>query len=204
MVIFNEIEFKAKTMSTQKIKKLTPEEYLEIERKAEYKSEYYNGEMFALAGASLIHNKITSNVHVSLATQLKKKKCEVYQSDLKIYEQESGLFTYPDIVVICGEPECYDYKKDIIINPTVIIEILSQSTEAYDRGFKFELYRKLKALKDYILVSQEKISIEHFNKNKDNSWTMNEYNKSEQSMSIRSIDCKLELKEVYNRVRFEK
>ena len=108
---------------------MTPEEYLEIERKAEFRSEYYDGEMFGLAGASLPHNKVSSNVHVSLANQLRGKTCQVYQSDLKIKEKISELFTYPDIVVICGEPEFYDEEKDVVINPTLIMEILSKSTE---------------------------------------------------------------------------
>ena len=187
-------------MSTQKIKKLTPEEYLEIERNAEFKSEYYNGEMFALAGASYVHNKISSNIHVSLANQLKGKVCQVFQSDLKIREQISGLFTYPDIVTICGKPEFYDEEKDVIVNPTVIMEVLSKSTETYDRGFKFELYRRIDTLKDYFMVSQEKVSIEYYSRNADNSWTLKEFNDINQSIEIKSIECILEIKDVYYNV----
>ena len=191
-------------MSTQKIKKLTPEEYLEIERNAEFKSEYYNGEMFALAGASYVHNKISSNIHVSLANQLKGKVCQVFQSDLKIMEQISGLFTYPDIVTICGKPEFYDEEKDVIVNPTVIMEVLSKSTETYDRGFKFELYRRIDTLKDYFMVSQEKVSIEYYSRNADNSWTLKEFNDINQSIEIKSIECILELKDVYYKVDLKK
>ena len=187
-------------MSTQKIKKLTPKEYLEIERNAEFKSEYYNGEMFALAGASYVHNKISSNIHVSLANQLKGKVCQVFQSDLKIMEQISGLFTYPDIVTICGKPEFYDEEKDVIVNPTVIMEVLSKSTETYDRGFKFELYRRIDTLKDYFMVSQEKVSIEYYSRNADNSWTLKEFNDINQSIEIKSIECILEIKDVYYNV----
>lgn len=191
-------------MSTQKIKKLTPEEYLNIERNAEFKSEYYNGEMFALAGASYIHNKISSNLHVSLANQLKGKTCQVFQSDLKIREQISGLFTYPDVVVICGEPEFYDDEKDVVVNPTVIMEVLSKSTETYDRGFKFELYRSIETLKDYFMISQDKISIEYYTRNADNSWTLNEFKEINQCIEIKSIECILELKDVYYKVELKK
>lgn len=187
-------------MSTQKVIKLSPEQYLEIERKAEFKSEYYNGEMFGLAGASLSHNKISSNIHVSLANQLKGKICEVFQSDLKI--KVTNLFTYPDIVVIYGEPEFYDDEKDVVTNPTLIMEVLSKSTENYDRGSEFELYRKILSLKDYFFVSQEKVSVEYYSKNPDDSWTLKEFYDIDQTIQIESIGCKLQLKEVYFRVKF--
>ncbi|MDQ3022404.1 MAG: Uma2 family endonuclease [Bacteroidota bacterium] len=189
-------------MSIQKVRKLTEKEYLEIERKAEFKSEYYDGEMFGLAGASLPHNKITSNIHVSLANQLKGKTCQVFQSDLKIREQVSNQFTYPDIVVICGEPEFFDNEKDVIMNPSIIMEILSKSTESYDRGFKFELYRRINSLKDFFLVSQEKISVEYYTRNTDESWNLKEYNDRSQKIEIKSIDCTLDLNEVYYNVKF--
>lgn len=187
-------------MSTQKIKKLTPEEYLDIERNAECKSEYYNGEMFALAGASYVHNRITRNISKALGLQLKGTKCEEFQSDLKIKEKISGLFTYPDIVVICGEPEFYDEEKDVVVNPTVIMEVLSKSTETYDRGFKFELYRRINTLKDYFMVSQDKISIEYYSRNDDDSWILKEFKDLNQNIEMKSIGCILELKDVYYKV----
>ncbi|MBK8551701.1 MAG: Uma2 family endonuclease [Ignavibacteria bacterium] len=189
-------------MSTQKVIKLSPEQYLDIERKAEFKSEYYNGEMFALAGASYIHNKIARNISKSLGNQLTGKECEEFQSDLKVKEIVSKLFTYPDIVVICGEPEFHDDEKDVITNPALIMEVLSKSTENYDRGSKFELYRRIHSLKDYFLVSQEKVSVEYYSRNPDDSWTLKEFNDIDQTIQIKSIDCKLELKEVYDKVKF--
>lgn len=191
-------------MSTQKIKKLTPEEYLEIERNAEFKSEYYNGEMFALAGASYVHNRITRNISKALGLQLKGKVCEEFQSDLKIKEKISGLFTYPDVVVIRGEPEFYDDEKDVVFNPAVIMEVLSKSTETYDRGFKFEWYRRIETLKDYFMVSQDKISIEYYTRNDDDSWTLKEFKKINQNIEIKSIGCILELKDVYYKVDLKK
>lgn len=190
-------------MSTQKARKLTEKEYLEIERKAEFKSEYYIGEMFELAGASLEHNRISKNITKSLSNQLNNKPCESFQSDLKVKEQSSGLFTYPDIVVICGEPVFYDQEKDTILNPTVLMDVLSPSTEGYDRGFKFELYRKIKSLKDYLLISQEKISIEYYTRLSDGSWNLKEYTGKSQSIEIKSIDCSLDLNEVYYNVKFK-
>ncbi|MEO8211410.1 MAG: Uma2 family endonuclease [bacterium] len=189
-------------MSIQKVTKLTEKEYLEIERKAEFKSEYYDGEMFSLAGASLEHNRISKNITKSLNNQLNNKPCESFQSDLKIKEQSSGLFTYPDIVVICGEPEFYDKEKDTIVNPIVLMEVLSPSTEGYDRGFKFELYRKIKSLKGYLIISQKQISIEYFTRNADESWNLKEYNVKNQSIDIKSINCSLDLNEVYYNVKF--
>lgn len=189
-------------MSTQKARKLTEKEYLQIERKAEFKSEYYNGEVFALAGASLEHNRISKNITKSLSNQLNNKPCESFQSDLKVKEQTSGLFTYPDIVVICGEPVFYDQEKDTVTNPTVLMEVLSPSTEGYDRGFKFELYRKIKSLKDYLLISQEKTSIEYYTRLSDGSWNLKEYTDKSQSIDIKSIECSLDLNEVYYNVKF--
>ena len=191
-------------MSTQKVKKITPEEYLEIERNSQFKSDYYNGEMFGLAGASYAHNKITRNISKFIGNQLTDGSCEEFQSDLKVKELESNLFTYPDIVVVCGEPEFYDEEKDVITNPTLIIEVLSKSTENYDRGFKFELYRRIKSLKDYFLVSQEKISIEYYSRNPDESWTLKEFHDLKQTINIESIKCSLSLKEVYHKIKFEK
>ena len=125
--------------------------------------------MFALAGASYVHNRITRNISKALGLQLKGKVCEEFQSNLKIKEKISGLFTYPDVVVIRGEPEFYDDEKDVVINPAVIMEVLSKSTETYDRGFKFEWYRRIETLKDYFMVSQDKISIEYYTRNDDDS-----------------------------------
>lgn len=190
-------------MSTQKVRKISEKEYLEIERKAEFKSEYYNGEMFSLAGASLEHNRISKNITKTLNNQLNNKPCESFQSDLKIKEQSSGVFTYPDIVVVCGEPEFYDKEKDTIVNPIVLMEVLSPSTEGYDRGFKFELYRKIKSLKAYVIISQKQVSIEYYTRNSDESWNLKEYNDKNQSIEIKSIDCLLDLNEVYYNVKFD-
>ncbi len=134
---------------------LSPQEYLALERQAETKSEYYAGEVFAMAGASRRHVKIMVNTVVSLAAQLKERSCEVFTSDMRVKVSATGLYTYPDVAVVCGKPRFDDDQEDILLNPTVIIEVLSKSTEAYDRGEKFALYRALESMTDYLLIAQD-------------------------------------------------
>ena len=142
-------------MSTQPKSFLTPEQYLEIERQAASKSEYWQGEMFAMAGASREHNLLAGNLYVSLHQQLRRRPCEVYQSDMRVWIPATGLYTYPDVVAVCGEPRFTDDHVDTLVNPTFVAEILSPTTEAYDRGRKFEHYRKVESLQEYLLVAQE-------------------------------------------------
>src|ERR1035441_2998811 len=134
---------------------LTPEQYLEIERKAEFRSEYYGGEMFAMSGARRGHNLIAWNLAGELRQQLRERPCEAYQHDMRVRVSTAGLYAYPDTVIVCGEPQFLDETQDTLLNPTVIVEVLSPSTEAYDRGDKFELYRAIPSLTYYLLVSSE-------------------------------------------------
>ncbi|HRG48514.1 MAG TPA: Uma2 family endonuclease [Leptospiraceae bacterium] len=141
-------------MDTIERKIFTESEYLELERNADFKSEYYNGEIFAMAGASLIHNEIVANL-ISIFNQfLKDKPCDVYPSDLRLRVEKSGLYTYPDITIVCGKAELLDNQFDTLKNPTVLIEVLSDSTEKYDRGQKFSFYRKIPSLKEYSLKTK--------------------------------------------------
>src|SRR5919199_1130147 len=128
--------------------RLTPEQYLAIERKAEFKSEYYNGEMFAMAGASEPHNRIKDNLIGELHARLKVSACHSYSSDMRVKVSRTGLYTYPDIVIICGKPELEDAHGDTLLNPQVIIEVLSDSTEKYDRGKKFRHYKQIESLRE--------------------------------------------------------
>jgi Uma2 family endonuclease len=141
---------------------ITPEEYLLCERKAEFRSEFFRGEMFAMAGASANHNLIVLNAGSLLREQLKKKPCRVYPSDLKLRIEETGLYTYPDLSVVCGEPQLESDAGDVLLNPVVLVEVLSDSTEAYDRGKKFEHYRTIPSLKHYVLIAQDRHSIDCF------------------------------------------
>src|SRR5437868_8492820 len=141
-------------MSSQPKTLLTPEEYLAIERKAEYRSEYLNGEMFAMTGASRKHNLIALNIAGELRQQLKSKPCEAYVNDMRVRIPATDLYTYPDVTVVCGDPEFEDAFIDTLLNPTLLIEVLSESTESYDRGKKFGYYRTIQSLAEYLLVAQ--------------------------------------------------
>jgi Uma2 family endonuclease len=182
---------------------ISPEQYLEMERAAETKHEYYNGEVFAMSGASLPHNFVCHNVYGSLIIFLKGKNCKPFGSDLRIHIPENTLYTYPDISIICGKPETADSFRDSIINPSIIIEILSKSTKDYDRGTKFFLYRSIQTLKEYILIDSTSVSIEIYNRQVDNSWILKEFKQPADSFVISTIGLSLFLKDVYEDVIFE-
>jgi Uma2 family endonuclease len=182
---------------------LTPEQYLAIERGAEFKSEYFDGEMFAMAGASHRHNLITTNVVRELSTQLKGRPCETYASDMRVKVSASELYTYPDVVVACSDIRFDDEQGDTLLNPTLIVEVLSKSTEAYDRGEKFAHYRKLDSLQEYLLVAQDRHSIEHFVRQPGGGWLLRDVTGIGSTLHLESIGCDLPLAEVYDRVDFE-
>ncbi len=187
-------------MSLQPKVSLTPEEYLAIERKAEYKSEYFNGEMFAMAGASERHVLIVTNIVAELREQLRRKPCRVYSTDLRVRVSPTGLYTYPDVVVVCGPPQFADADRDMVLNPTLIVEVLSESTKDYDRGDKFEQYRSLASFCEYVLVAQDRCHVEHFVRQSDNRWLLSETNNIEDTIQLSSIDCRLALTEEYDNV----
>lgn len=190
-------------MSVSAERMLTELEYLDQERQAENRSEFYRGQIYAMAGASRAHNLITVNLTRELSQRLKGCPCEVYSSDMKVKVKPSGLYTYPDVTVVCGEPRFDDAQNDILLNPKIIIEVLSPSTEAYDRGDKFEHYRRLASLSDYILVSQHRCRIEHFSRQADGRWLLIEVNDLQADLALDSIGCALPLAEIYERVVFE-
>ncbi len=189
-------------MPVQPQRRYTPDEYLTLERKAEYKSEYVNGAIFAMSGASERHNVIVLNIGASLHAQFRNRPCRVYASDMRVKISQTCLYAYPDIVALCGEPQFDDAQKDILLNPAVIIEVLSPSTEAYDRGGKFEHYRKLASLAEYLLVSQEKPRIEHYVRQPDNLWLLSEASSLQDTVHLPSIDCSLSVADVYEKVEF--
>lgn len=190
-------------MSSQVKTSFTPEEYLALERKAEYKSEYLDGEIFAMTGASRKHNLVVGNVYAAIHAQLRKRLCEVYPSDMRVKVSPTGLYTYPDIAVVCGEPAFDDEQKDTLLNPTVIIEVLSKSTEGYDRGAKFEHYRRLESLAEYVVIAQEKHHVEHYTRQPDNQWLLSETNDPQDTLTLTSIDCTLALADVYEKVEID-
>ena len=187
-------------MSTHAKTFLTEEQYLEIERKAEYKSEYFQGEMFAMSGASLAHNRLVTRILSTLDAQLRKGSCEVLPSDMRIRVSKSGLYTYPDVVAFCGEPKLADPHLDTLLNPSLIVEVLSPSTEAYDRGKKFEHYRSIESLSEYLLVSSDRVHVDLFRRQADNRWLLTSAGALEDPLDLQSIGCRLSLTELYDRI----
>src|SRR5271166_5473431 len=145
--------------SAQRIPRYTPQQYLEMERKADFKSEYCDGYITAMAGASREHNLIAGNVHGEIRSQLKARPCEVYMSDMRLCVSPTGLYTYPDVMALCGEPLFQNDEVKTLLNPTMIVEVLSDSTESYDRGRKFGHYRRLPSLREYVLVAQDEVKV---------------------------------------------
>jgi Uma2 family endonuclease len=185
--------------------RLTPEEYLVIEREAERKSEYYDGRMFLMSGASLAHVLITTNVAWDLNDQLRDRPCHVFGSDLRLKVTEAGLYTYPDVSVVCGEIKLEDSRRDTLLNPRVIVEVLSPSTAAYDRGRKFALYRELESLQEYVLISQDEHRVERFVRQVDSpDWLQSVVTSLGGVMELPSIACRLHLSEVYRKVELSR
>lgn len=182
----------------------TEAEYLAFERDHEFKHEFLEGEICAMSGASEAHNLIVSSVIVTLYNQLRGKGCKVYPSDMKVRTPLTGSYTYPDITILCGgEAQFDDEQRDILLNPTVIIEVLSPTTERYDRGKKFQLYREIAALQEYILIAQDSPHIERFIRQNDNIWQFSEAVGLASSLDLSSIDCTLALADVYEQVTFD-
>jgi Uma2 family endonuclease len=179
---------------------LSPEAYLAIEREAETRSEYLHGEMFAMSGGSRQHNLIVTNAVRELSLQLKRRPCEVYSNDQRVRIPETGLYTYPDIVVVCGEPRFEDESVDTLLNPVLLVEVLSPTTEAYDRGKKFESYRTIASLAEYVLVSQQEPRVEQFLRQEDGHWLFTATAGLESSISLASVQCELALEEIYDKV----
>ena len=179
--------------------KYTIEEYLQMEEASEEKHEYYQGEIFAMAGAKVPHNIISVNLIKLLGQKLKGKSCEPFNSDQRIYIPQNSLFTYPDISIICGEIVTLNNDDWNIINPVVIIEVLSKATKNYDRGDKFKLYRDIATLKEYILIDSETISIEAFRINDGGHWELEEYKKADNILLIKCIQVSIPVTEIYER-----
>jgi Uma2 family endonuclease len=184
-------------------RRYTAEEYLESERAAEYRREFLDGQIFAMAGESLSHSRICINLAIEAGSKLKGKPCEALSPNMKVRTSSASLFAYPDLTIVCGEPQFHDAKKDVLTNPQVIFEVLSPSTEIYDRTTKFQRYRMgNETLTDYILVSQDKAFVEHFTKQADGSWLYRSFSEMTEVLRIETVDCDLILSEIYDRVEF--
>ena len=178
-------------------KKLTIEEYLDFENASEEKHEYYQGEIFAMSGAKIDHNIIAANILGIMKEKLKGKPCRPFNSDQRIYIPENTLFTYPDISVICGEIISKDNDEWNVLNPSVIIEILSPSTKSYDRGDKFKLYRDIASLQEYILIDSESVLVEAFRVNNESHWELEEYKMIDKTLLVKAVQLSIPLLEIY-------
>jgi Uma2 family endonuclease len=182
--------------------RLSEAEYLEIERRAEIKSEFLDGEMFAMSGGTRGHSLIASNLIREFSLQLKGRPCIAYTSDLRVKIQAVGLYTYPDLSVVCGDQKFEDERDDILLNPTVIAEVLSDSREAYDRGKKFEMYRQIPSLREYLLVSQRKPQIEQYIRQNNGEWLLRDVQQMTARMELPSLGISISLAEVFDKVEF--
>ncbi|MEO6282547.1 MAG: Uma2 family endonuclease [Dyadobacter sp.] len=189
-------------MTAQTIKMYSEKEYLELEREAEYKSEFYRGEIFAMAGASPNHNRIKENLSIEIGGFLKGKSCQSFSSDMRLHIPQNGLYTYPDLLIVCGRLEFSDNDEDTLVNPSAIIEVLSKTTSAYDRGDKFHLYRTIPTLTEYILVDSLSISVEVWRKNESGIWYLaSETENIEEQITLSNFDLRLKLSDIYSQTR---
>jgi Uma2 family endonuclease len=178
----------------------TPAEYLELEEKANYKSEYFEGEIFAMSGGSTNHNRIAVSICTLLDVAFEGKPCEVFSSDVRLLVQANGLYTYPDVMVVCGSVDYAEDRNDTITNPIVIFEVLSKSTRDYDRGKKFERYRELASLQDYLLIDQARVYIEHYHKVENGRWVLTLFNNPDTLLTLSSIGVNLAVSRIYHKV----
>lgn len=189
-------------MSAQPHEYLTVQQYFALEETAEMKHEYYRGSIYAMTGASARHNLIVANMIAMLHGQLRGSPCRVFPSDLRLKVEQTGLYTYPDISVICGTISFDEGRQDTVVNPTILIEVLSPSTENYDRGQKFEHYRTIRTLQEYIVVAQDRVHIEQYIRQDEHRWLLVDFLAVDQTVEIGAINCTLPLESVYEYVTF--
>lgn len=182
----------------------TPQEYLQLEREAEYKSEYIDGQVYAMAGVSEEHNLIALNIASEIRAQFRGKPCRVYMSDIRVKVSATGTYTYPDVHAVCGQAVFEDREVDTLTNPTIIVEVLSPSTEVYDRGMKFARYRSLESLREYVLISQDSVRVERFTRQGDmgDEWVLREVTSLDGELHLASIGCDIALADIYEKVEF--
>jgi Uma2 family endonuclease len=188
-------------LALKKPKLFTSAEYLEFERQSEVKHELIDGEIFEMAGATKRHTLISANVIRLLGNQLLERDCNAYGSDMRVKIPATEKYTYPDVVAVCGEEEFEDSTEDTLINPQLIIEVLSKSTEGYDRGAKFEYYQTIESFREYVLITQEPFRVEQYVRKNKNEWTYFEFRKPEDIVKLISIDCETSLQDIYHKIQ---
>lgn len=179
----------------------TPKEYLDFERGALDKHEYYKGEIFAMSGNTLRHNRLQVNFMIAVGNYLNDKPCQIFGSELRVHVPLNEWYTYPDSIIVCDEPQLQDEEFDTLLNPTVIIEILSKSTQSYDRGDKFSLYRSIPSFQEYILIHSDKVAIEQYNRQPDGTWILKEFGQESETLFIQSVQFSLPLSQLYSGVK---
>lgn len=189
-------------MSAVSKKKLTPAEYLAVEREATFKSEFYNGETFAMAGASRAHTELAGSIESGLRNRLRGSGCQTLSRDMRVRVSPNGLYTYPDVLIYCGTPMFEDENEDTLLNPRVLIEVLSDSTEAYDRGAKFRLYEQIETFQEYVLVSQDEHLVERFVRQPDGTWTRSTVAGRNAEFAFATVPVTIPMAEIYENVTF--
>ncbi len=187
--------------SATRITRYTPEQYLEMERQADFKSEYDGGFITAMAGGSPEHNTIAVNLSREISLQFKNRPCRVFVGDVRLCVSPTGLYTYPDVMAVCGRPRFHDDDANVLLNPTMIVEVLSSTTESYDRGRKFRHYQQLNSLQEYVLVAQDEVRVERFTRRGDD-WVLSVFTSLDDTLRLASIDCEVALREIYDKVEF--
>ncbi|MEA5576894.1 Uma2 family endonuclease [Anabaena sp. UHCC 0451] len=180
----------------------TPEEYLELEATADYKSEYIEGEIIPMTGASINHNRISLNLSSGLNFAFRDKNYEVFMGDIRLWIPQRLIYTYPDVMIIADEPEFFNNRTDTITNPQVIIEVLSKSTKGYDREDKFAAYRTISNFQEYLLIDQNRIHVEQFSKTGKKRWNLCEYDEEDENISLVTVPFEISLQDLYNKVKF--
>ncbi|MEH2203859.1 MAG: Uma2 family endonuclease [Nostoc sp.] len=181
----------------------TPEEYLELEEVADYKSEYIDGQIIPMAGGTVNHNQIALNLSTELNFAFKKQNYRVFMGDIRLWILQKRTYTYPDVMILAGEPEFFNNRKDIILNPQIIVEVLSKSTKGYDREDKFQAYRTISTFQEYLLIDQTRIHVDQFSKTGKKQWTLREYDEEDEAIALVTVPFEISLQDLYNKVKFE-
>ncbi|MBW4564162.1 MAG: Uma2 family endonuclease [Mojavia pulchra JT2-VF2] len=181
----------------------TPKEYLELEEAADYKSEYIDGQIIPMAGGTINHNRIAGNFYAVLNFAFRQQEYEVFNSDIRLWIPQKRIYTYPDVTLVAGEPEFFNNRTDIILNPQVIIEVLSKSTKAYDREDKFQAYRTIPTFQEYLLIDQTRIHVEQYSKTGKKQWALREYDEEDEAIALVTVAFEISLQDLYNKVQFE-
>ena len=181
----------------------TPEEYLELEDRAEHKSEYLDGEIVALTGTSLNHNRVAKNIAFAIEGEISRTPCEVFFAEIKVWIEARNYFTYPDVMVLCGKKQLYKNRSDTVTNPQIIIEVLSKSTERYDRNDKFYAFWTLDSLAEYVLVDQYRMRVEYFKQTSEKEWMLRVFTQPDETLVLQSINLEIPLSDIYHRVEWE-